>query len=718
MALLTQRKFSFTSTAAAPETFAVVSFSGIEALSTPYRFDLVLLTEKSGVNALDVLKNPATFTIHRDGEEDVLFNGILTQFEETREVNNYLFFRAVLAPRLQRLALIQHNQVFLDQPVPKIIEAVLKEAGLVGGMDFEFKLQGDYQPREYVCEYGESHLNFISRWAEREGIYYFFEQGKNGEKIIFTDTKISHTDLPLGKDLIYNPQSGLDSLQTSEVVNSFICKHNLVPQKVYLKDYNYRKPSLTMEGSASADPDGWGEHYIYGEHFSTPDEGKQLAKIRAEEFLCRKSVYYGSSSIPFLLPGFTFDLDGHYQKSSNQKYLLTEVNHEGHQTGYLVSGISSALESRSEQMFYANSFAAIPAETQFRPERTAVRPKISGTFNAKVDAASSGQYAEIDDQGRYKVILPLDRSGRGSGKASAWCRMMQPYAGADYGMHFPLHKGTEVLLTFIDGDPDRPIIAGSVPNPETGSPVKGPNQTQSMIRSGGKNQLHFEDQQGSEQIYLFGTKDWEIKITNDKNQTVGNNETLSVSTNRDKTVGSNQSEKIGSNKTIAVGSNHTETIGSNMSLTVGGNQTEMTTINSAETVGVAKELSIGGAYQVSVGAAMNETVAGAKAEEIGAVRSINVGGGSSENIGGDKSIDAGKDISASSGKKMTLTAGDDFTISGGKKGVIDIKDQLTIKCGKATITLKKNGDIAINGKKINVKGSGNIVMKGSKIIEN
>ena len=718
MALLTQRKFSFTSKAAAEDTFAVVSFTGSESLSVPYRFDLVLVSEKTDLDPRTVLNNAAAFTIHRDNEQDVVFNGILTQFEETREVNGYLFYRAILAPKLQRLSLAQHNQVFLDQPVPKIIEAVLKDAGLASGLDFEFKLQGSYQPLEYVCQYSESYLNFIARWAEREGIYYFFEQSEQGEKIIFTDTKISHTDLSQGKDLIYNPQSGLDSFQTKEVVKSFFCKHSLLPQKVYLKDYNYRKPSLTMEGSAEVDDEGWGEHYLYGEHFTSPAEGNRLAKIRAEELLCRKSVYYGASSIPFLAPGFTFDLTEHYSKKSNQKYQLIGVSHEGHQTGYLVSGISSAIGTRSEPMFYANTFTAIPSDTQFRPERTAAKPKISGTFNAKVDAASSGQYAELDDQGRYKVILPIDRSGRGSGKASAWCRMMQPYSGADYGMHFPLHKGAEVLLTFIDGDPDRPIIAGSVPNPETASPVKGGNQTQSIIRSGGKNQLHFEDQQGSEQIYLFGTKDWEIKITNDKNQTVGNNETLSVGTNRDKTVGSNQSETIGSNKTIAVGSNHTETIGANLSLTVGGNQTEMTTINSAETVGVAKELSVGGAYQVSVGAAMNETVAGAKAEEIGAARSINVGGSSSENIGGDKSIDSGKDISASSGKKMTLTAGDDFTISGGKKGVIDIKDQLTIKCGKATITLKKNGDIAINGKKINVKGSGNIVMKGSKILEN
>jgi type VI secretion system secreted protein VgrG len=718
MALLTKRKYSFVSKAADADSFAVVNFTGFEALSTPYRFEIVLISEDKDLDPLQVLQHTAVFTIHRENEKDVSFHGILMQFEETQEYNGYLFFKAVLMPKLQWLSLTSHNQIFLDQPVPDILKAVLKECGLSEGIDFEFKLQGTYQPLEYVCQYDETHLNFISRWAEREGIYYFFDQTEQGEKLIFTDTKISHTDLAQGNELTYNPQSGLDSLHTEEAIKAFLCRHSMLPQQVFLKDYNYRKPSLAMEGKADVDPDGRGETYIYGEHFTTPEEGNRLAGIRAEEFLCRKSIYYGNSSVPFMDIGFTFTLQDHYKKAYNKKYLITEIGHEGHQTGYLISGLSGAVAPVDEPMFYANTFTVIPADVQFRPERTAAKPKISGTFNAKVDAASSGQYAEIDDQGRYKVILPLDRSGRGSGKASAWCRMMQPYAGAEYGMHFPLHKGIEVLLTFIDGDPDRPIISGSVPNPETGSPITGPNQTQSMIRSGGGNQLHFEDQQGSEQIYLFGTKDWEIDITNDKNQKVGNNETLAVGTNRDKTVGSDQSENIGSNKTITVGSNHTETVGSNMSVTVGSNHTETVAVNSAETIGVAKELTVGGAYQVSVGALMNETIGAAKAEEIGAAKSVNVGGNSSENIGFNKSVDAGKNISASSGKKMSLTAGDDFSINGGKKGVIEIKDQLTIKCGKASITMKKNGDILVKGKKINVKGSSNIVMKGKKILEN
>ncbi len=484
--MLNEKKFSFISLAGQiPEdSFAVVSFTGYEAISAPYGFELILVAENHDIDPLLILQNPAKFIIHRTQGEDVEFNGILTQFEETQEFNGYLFFKAVLAPKLWWLSLTHHNQVFLGLTIPEIMEQALKDGGLAPGIDFEFRIQHQYEPLEYVCQYNESHLNFVSRWAEREGIYYFFEQTAKGEKVIFTDTKISHVDLVYNKDIFYQPQSGLDTLHTKEVVKNFICRHNMIPMRVYLKDYNYLKPSLAIEGIADVDENGRGENYIYGEHFDTPEQGNRLAKIRAEELKCRKSLFIGESSVPFMVPGFTFNLKKYYRGIYNRKYLITDVNHEGHQTGYLISGLVEAVARREESMMYKNTFTAIYSDSQFRPVREAVKPKISGTLNAKIDAAASGEYAELDELGRYKVRLPFDRSGRAGGKASAWFRMMQPYAGQNQGMHFPLHKGTEVLLTFIDGDPDRPLIAGAVPNPEAVSPVNSMNQTKSIIKTG------------------------------------------------------------------------------------------------------------------------------------------------------------------------------------------------------------------------------------------
>ncbi len=511
MSLLTKKKYSFISRGMDKDAFTVISFKGFEALSKPYEFEIVLVSDKTDVDPLKVLQNPARFTIHRDGEENVDFNGILMQFEETQEFDGYLFFKAVLSPKFQWLSLTHHNQVFLDATVPDIMESALKDGGLVTGIDFEFRLQKNYAPLEYVCQYDESHFDFVSRWAQREGIYYFFEQTPHGEKTVFTDTKISHVDLLLGKDLIYLPQSGLDAAHTKEVVKNFVCKHNMLPQRVYLKDYNYLKPSQAMEGIADVDENGRGENYIYGVNFDTVEDGNRLAKIRAEAMLCRKSTFHGKSSVPFIVPGFTFDLNDHYKTAYNTKYLAAEITHEGHQTGYLISGLSAAVEQRDEQMFYSNSFSAIYADVQFRAEHTTHRPKISGTINAKIDASASGEYAELDSLGRYKVILPFDRSGRFGGKASAWFRMMQPSAGQNQGMHFPLHKGTEILLTFIEGNPDRPVIAGAIPNPETGSPVTSNNQTKSVIATG-KNSV--DHSVGAAQAFGINQKgEWESNQT-------------------------------------------------------------------------------------------------------------------------------------------------------------------------------------------------------------
>ena len=487
MTYLTEKKYSFISSApgVSKEAFGVVAFTGTESLSRPYAFEISLVSDDPGIDPMAVLRHPARFVIHRAEGDDVEFNGILAEFQETQEFHGYCFFKAMLAPRLLWLGLTHHNQVFLDATVPEIMELALKDGGLFPEIDFEFRTEKAYKTLEYVCQYDESHFNFISRLAEREGIYYFFEQTPNGEKIVFTDTKIAHTDLPFGGKLSYAPRSGLDALYEKEIIRTFVCRHSQLPVRVHLKSYNPMKPSMLLEASAAVDADGRGETYIYGLNFETPEEGERLAAIRAESLLCRQTLINGESSVPFMIPGYTFNLEGHYKNAYDRKYLITEVTHEGHQTGYLISGLNDMVQGREEKMFYSNRFVAIySADCQFRPEQSTVQPRISGTIHATVDAASNGRYAELDEHGRYKVILPFDLSGRSGGKASAWFRMMQPYAGQNQGMHFPLHKGTEVLLTFIDGDPDRPVIAGAVPNPETKSPVTGRNQYKSVIMTG------------------------------------------------------------------------------------------------------------------------------------------------------------------------------------------------------------------------------------------
>jgi len=496
------KKFSFASKALPEDTFGVVRFNGTEGISKLYSFDITLVSDDPEIDLKEILQNPATLTILGD-HSDLPVHGVLARFEQLHEVKHHFFYRAVLVPRLWLSNLYHENQLFLGRTVPDIIEDILKQAGLTT-QDYELRLTKEYPQWEYICQYRETDYEFISRWMEREGIYFFFEQTDDFEKLVITDSFTAHQDI-LGDALIpYAPPTGL--VPEQELIQAFISRQKMLPNKVILKDYNYRKPSLELKAEAEVDPKGRGDVYFYGEHFKEPEQGSALAKIRAEEIACRANVFHGESTATNLCSGYLFELADHYREGFNRKYLILDIEHEGVQAASFLSGLREELTEKEQTRTYTNRFMAIPAGVQFRPERTTQKPKIQGTMNAVVDAAGDGKYAELDEMGRYKVILPFDLSGNNDGRASRWVRMAQPYAGAEYGMHFPLHKGTEVLLTFIDGDPDRPIIASAVPNPATSSPVNTDNQSESVIKTGGDNKIRIEDREDSERIIMQSPK--------------------------------------------------------------------------------------------------------------------------------------------------------------------------------------------------------------------
>ena len=437
-----QKEFTFVSQAFSEDTFLVARFTGIEGISRLYEYDITLAAEDPEIDSRSALQNPATFTIIA-ADREFPIHGILARFEQLQEVDETIFYRAVLVPRLWQTSLYHENQLFLEKSVPDIIEEILGQAGLTSN-DYELRLTGTYEPWEYICQFRETDFNFISRWMEREGIYYYFEQTDNGDKVIITDSSTSHENVS-GETLIpYLPPSGQAPTE-EDCVHSFICRQQVLPMRVLLKDYNYRRPTLDLRGEADVDAEaGRGTVYIYGEHFKTPEQGNSLARIRAEEFLSGERLFYGESTAANLCSGFLFELTDHYRESYNQRYLVTELKHEGKSTRFLFQGEGQS-GSAEPQVGYNNRFTLIPASIQFRPERKASKSRFYGTMNATVDASGDGEYAEIDDQGRYKVILPFDQSGNCGGRASRWIRMAQPYAGANDGMHFPRHNGTEVL---------------------------------------------------------------------------------------------------------------------------------------------------------------------------------------------------------------------------------------------------------------------------------
>lgn len=699
------------------DALLLTGFSGTEALSTLFRFDLKMLSENHAIVFEDIIGKLVTVSIILADGDVRFFNGLISRFSQGRGGGEaggdvrFSQYTATMVPWLWLLTQTADSRIFQNLSVPEIVEKIFTEGNHA---DFKTAFHGQYGKREYCVQYRETDFNFISRLLEEEGIYYFFEHEEGKHTLVLADAPEEHKPCPKQESARYQLTAG--GWADDDVITSLEKAQEIRPGKVVLNDYYFETPStdlsVTVPGKKPLGP-GEKEIYDYPGLYTKRADGDHFANIRMQEEEAGITTITGSGVCRAFTSGYRFDLVDYYRDDMTDKpYVLTSIHHEAGQ-GVTYPGVA---KSEASEFSYVNHFACIPFDVPYRPARHTPKPVVRGTQTAIV-VGPSGEEIYTDEYGRIKVQFHWDREGKKDENSSCWIRVAQLWASSGWGGMYIPRMGQEVVVDFLEGDPDRPIVIGCVYHGNNMPPYALPDEkTKSTIKSdsslGGEgfNEFRFEDKKGQEEIFLHGQKDWTIAILNDKNQKVGHDETLSVGNNRTKTVGVDQSETIGKNKTIMVGINHTETIGANMSLTVGSNETE--------TVAIAKALTIGAAYQVTVGAAMNETVGGVKAEEIGAAKIVAVGASSSEMVGVNKSVEAGKDIDIQSGKKMSLTSGDDFSVSGDKKGVIEIKDQLTIKVGKASITLKKNGDITIDGKTINVKGSGNIVMKAKKILEN
>lgn len=678
--------------------------TGTEELGRMFRFEVDLLSRDPNIKFEKILGQNVTIRLELPNHKKRYFNGYVSRFSQVGTSGIYHAYHATVHPWLWFLTRTADCRIFQSKTVPDIIKEVFRDHGFT---DIKDALGGvHYRTWEYCVQYRETDFSFVSRLMEQEGIYYYFTHEQNKHTLMLANTVSSHEAFPDYEQITYYPPENQQHRE-EEHIYDWTLSQEVQPGIYALNDYDFKQPkaNLQVKSAISRKHDrATMEIFDYPGEYVSSAEGESYVRSRVEELQAEFERTHGQANARGVAVGSTFKLQGYPRNDQNREYLVVSASHT------LVSDAYDSTPSRERGDVYSCTFSTMHIQETFRPARLTPRPIVQGPQTAVV-VGPSGEEIHTDKYGRVKVQFHWDRYGKSDENSSCWVRVSQLWAGTQWGgIHLP-RIGQEVIIQFLEGDPDQPIITGRVYNNDNMPPYSLPaNATQSGIKSRSSksgnasnfNEFRFEDKKGSEEVYLHGEKDWTIVIENDKNQSIGHDETMTVGNDRTKTVIRNQSETIGNNKTIQVGVNHTETIG----------------VNCAETIGVAKELSIGAAYQVTVGAAMNETIGAAKAEEIGAAKSVNVGLNSSENIGKNKSIDAGDDVSVSSGKKMAFTAGDDYSVSGGKNGVIDIKDQLTIKCGQASITMKKSGDITIAGKNINIKGSGNIVMKGSKILEN
>ena len=504
---MSQAKFKFVSDAIGGDQLTVVSFTGREQVSELYRYEIEVKAPLSAnIDLDDVLDASARFVTEQNGVEFPV-NGILSSFEEFKTVQNYAHYKAVLVPSIWKLSNYKTNEIFYQAgdegdidaglSITEIITQVLEKSGMTSA-DFDLGgLSGKLLKREYTCQYGESDFDFISRLLENEGVFYYFEQSATEEKIVFVND-LNYLSLPQPK-LIFDVAAMANSQDNG--VFGWSCRKQRLAKRVVVRNYNPEEPSLDVSETTAIDGTGQGTEYIYGQNVQTDTEATYLSQIRAEEHICRKTQFFGESSVTRLQAGYLFLLDQHPNTKYNAiEYLAIEVNHEGHNLDMSIANDANK-QTRPQ---YQNSFVAISADVQYRPPLKTIKPRITGNLHARIDGELMSEYAQLDSEGRYKVSMPFDfhNDDHPEGLASARVRMMQPYAGKNRGMQFPMAKGTEVLLSFVDGDPDRPIIAGAINTAAAPGPVTADNQTESVIQTGGNNKIRFEDKAGSERIVM------------------------------------------------------------------------------------------------------------------------------------------------------------------------------------------------------------------------
>ncbi|ELY4782363.1 type VI secretion system tip protein VgrG [Cronobacter sakazakii] len=477
----------------------VLSFSAEEALSKPWYYDIALTCENPDIACDKLLLKPGSFTFQTPlftgapATEVRSVYGVVQSFRRVSTSADETHYTLRLVPRIALMQHTRRSEIYLNQSVIEVVENVLREHELEGA-DFEFRLSREYPERELITQWRETDLEFVQRLLAEVGIFWRFEMDSRlgQDVVIFMD---SPEQYQFGVTLPLRHPSGMsDSGQES--VWDLRTAYQVVSGSVATRDYNYREaltPQDSTQSVSSTDGITTGEVYHYAEPFLTegdpdsPETGAYYARLRHERLLNGQSLMTGRSTSPHLLPGQVLEVDGSVPQTLTAGIVITRVRSRG-----------------SRRASFLLDFEGIPySETVcFRPSLRR-RPVISGTLPARVESTRKGDiYAWLDETGRYRVKLDVDRTGREQGYAYLWLRLAKPYAGDNYGWHAPLLDGTEVSVAFDSGDPDRPYIAHAQHDSAHPDHVTRDNHTRNVLRTPANNKLRMEDQRRQEHIKL------------------------------------------------------------------------------------------------------------------------------------------------------------------------------------------------------------------------
>ncbi|ANI17267.1 type IV secretion protein Rhs [Pseudomonas citronellolis] len=505
--------------------FQVLRFHGREAISQPYRFELELVSERPGLDLEALLHKPAFLAFSPAGPG---IHGLIQQAGQGDAGQRLTRYRVVLAPQLAYLAQRSNQRIFQQLTVPQIIARVLEEHGILADA-YRFQLGPTvYPPRDYCTQYDESDLHFVQRLCEEEGLHYHFEHSPDGHLLVFGDDQ---TAFPrLGQPTPYIADTGL--VADEPVIKGFVLRLEGRTSRVTRRDYDFQKPRLRMEAAhrpqqKQDQPDL--EDYDYPGRFTDRERGKLLSQRSLERHRADYRQAEGRSDQPNLCSGHFLEMSEHPRGEWNDLWLLTEVRHEGRQPQVLEESITSDTADSLDdfQQGYRNRFLATPWDVHYRPPLAHPKPRVLGTQTAVV-TGPAGEEIHCDKYGRVKVQFHWDREGQADDKTSCWLRVASGWAGNALGAVAIPRVGMEVLVDFLEGDPDQPLVSGCLYHAEHLPPYELPaHKTRTLFKSNsspggsGYNELRIEDRKGQEQIFIHAQRDWDENIEHDQKIRVG-----------------------------------------------------------------------------------------------------------------------------------------------------------------------------------------------------
>ncbi|HEX6842549.1 MAG TPA: type VI secretion system tip protein TssI/VgrG [Stellaceae bacterium] len=722
MAMMTQAKREFeVSTSLGKDVLLFNRMTATEGLSSLFEIELALLSANKTIDAKKILGTPVGVRVELPppASGNRYLHGLCTDFTYTGSFGELHGYRAVLRPWLWVLTRTADCRIFQKMTTPEIIKKIFSDHGFSGEAFIKDSLSRSYKPWEYCVQYRETAFNFVSRLMEHEGIYYYFDHTANNHPLVLVDSSSAHSKFSGYAEVPYYPPTD-SGRRKRDHISDWSMAWEIQSGKFAHTDYEFKKPALSLMAKQQG-PAGHGhdkeEIYDYPGIYYDEELGTSLAKIRMEEIKSRYQVAHGRGNAHGLLTGSIFKLANYTERSDQEgEYLITSTSIEAASNEYTAGG--------GDEHEFSCSFTAIPSKEQFRPPRVTPKPVVKGPQTAVV-VGPAGEEIHTDEFGRIMVQFPWDRLGKKDENSSCFMRVGQSWAHGGWGSMFIPRIGMEVIVEFLEGDPDRPIVTGCVYNGTNKPPYALPgNKTQSTIKSnsskggGGSNELRFEDKKGSEEIYIHAQKDRNLVIEHDETKTVHHDRTKTIDNDETSHIKHDRTETVDNNETITIHGARGETVDKDETITIHGQRTE--TVDKNETI------TISGARTETVQKDETITINGARTEQVAKDETITISGGRTETVAKDETItinggrteSVSKDESVSISGARTLSITKDDSISVGKTLSLTVSDEITITCGSASINMKKNGDITISGKAINIKGSGDVTVKGQKILQN